>query len=147
MIAKVGALSPETATPGEALLAVLKGKILELRKKRDFRLLAIDSWDALELILEFADRRAETFGWFEWLRDLGVTSFLISEEPALEAPPTALEEEFLADGIIHLRLEPISEMAFQRRVQCAKMRSVNQNSDDHTLLFENGRFEVARAIG
>ena len=147
MIAKVGALSPETATPGEALLAVLKGKILELRKKRDFRLLAIDSWDALELILEFADRRAETFGWFEWLRDLGVTSFLISEEPALEAPPTALEEEFLADGIIHLRLEPISETAFQRRVQCAKMRSVNQNSDDHTLLFENGRFEVARAIG
>jgi len=24
---------------------------------------------------------------------------------------------------------------------------VNQDSDDHTLLFENGRFEVARAIG
>src|SRR5438445_13339847 len=103
MIAKVGALSPETATPGEALLAVLKGKILELRKKRDFRLLAIDSWDALELVLEFDDRRAETFGFFEWLRDLGVTSLLISEEPSLEAPPTALEE-FLADGNIQLRL-------------------------------------------
>src|SRR2546427_659355 len=55
--------------------------------------------------------------------------------------------EFLADGIIHLRLEPVTETAFQRRVQCVKMRSVNQDSDDHTLLFENGRFEVARAIG
>jgi len=147
MVSKVGSMSENAAPRGEALLAVLKAKIFELRMRRNFRLLAIDSWDALELILEFDDRRAETFGFFEWLRDLGVTSLLISEEPSLEAPPTALEEEFLADGIIHLRLEPVTETAFQRRVQCVKMRSVNQDSDDHTLLFENGRFEVARAIG
>jgi len=147
MVAKVGSMAETAAPRGEALLAVLKAKIFELRMRRNFRLLAIDSWDALELVLEFDDRRAETFGFFEWLRDLGVTSLLISEEPALEAASTALEEEFLADGIIHLRLEPVTETAFQRRVQCVKMRSVNQDSDDHTLLFENGRFEVARAIG
>ncbi len=147
MVSKVGSMTEATAPRDQALLAVLKSKILELRKKRNFQLLALDSWDALELILEFRDRRAETFAFFEWLRDLGVTSLLVSEEPALEATRTALEEEFLADGIIHVRLEPISETAFQRRVQCVKMRSVNQNSDDHTLLFENGRFEVARAIG
>src|SRR5256886_1307443 len=147
MVTKVGAMTDETAPRGEALIAVLKAKVLELRKKRKFQLLAIDSWDALELMLEFHDRRAETFGFFEWLRDLGVTSLLISEEPGFEAPATALEEEFLADGIVHLRLQPITETAYQRRVQCVKMRSVNQDSDDHTLLFEKGRFEVARAIG
>src|SRR5947207_589374 len=103
--------------------------------------------NALGLILEFQDRRAETFGFFEWLRDLGVTSLLISEEPGWQAPSTGLEEEFLADGIVLLRLQPVTETAYQRRVQCVKMRSVNQDSDDHTLLFENGRFEVARAIG
>src|SRR5438093_1320615 len=81
-------------------------------------------------------------GLLEHIASLGLKATSVSD-----ALPTALEEEFLADGIIHLRLEPISETAFQRRVQCAKMRSVNQNSDDHTLLFENGRFEVARAIG
>ena len=118
-----------------------------MRRKRSFQILAIDSWDALELILEFKDRRVETFGFFEWLRDLGVTSLLISEEPPLEGRTNALEEEFLADGILHLRLEPVTEVAYQRRVQCVKMRSVNQDSDDRTLLFENGRFEVARAIG
>jgi len=147
MVAKVGAMTEATASRDQALLAVLKGKILELRKKRNFELLALDSWDALELILEFRDRRVETFGFFEWLRDLGVTSLLISEEPPLEGRTTALEEEFLADGIVHLRLQPVTETAYQRRVQCVKMRSVNQDSDDHTLLFENGRFEVARAIG
>ena len=81
------------------------------------------------------------------MRDLGVTSLLISEEPELQAPSTGLEEEFLADGIVLVRLQPVTETAYQRRVQCVKMRSVNQDSDDHTLLFENGRFEVARAIG
>ncbi|TLZ74964.1 MAG: hypothetical protein E6K14_02095 [Methanobacteriota archaeon] len=147
MVAKVGAMTEATASRDQALLAVLKGKILELRKKRNFELLALDSWDALELVLEFRDRRVETFGFFEWLRDLGVTSLLISEEPPLEGRTTALEEEFLADGILHLRLEPVTDVAYQRRVQCVKMRSVNQDSDDRTLLFENGRFEVARAIG
>src|SRR5947209_6750149 len=86
-------------------------------------------------------------GLLEHVAGLGLKATSVSEEPSLEAPPTALEEEFLADGIIHLRLEPVTETAFQRRVQCVKMRSVNQDSDDHTLLFENGRFEVARAIG
>src|SRR5438094_1022015 len=147
MVAKVGAMTDATAPRGEALVAVLKAKVLELRKKRKFELLAIDSWDALELILEFQDRRAETFGSFEWLRGLGVTSLLISEEPGWQAPSTGLEEEFLADGCVLLRLQPVTETAYQRRVQCVKMRSVNQDSDYHTLLFENGRFEVARARG
>src|SRR5438046_10533383 len=117
MVSKVGSMAETTAPRGEALLAVLKAKIFELRKKRNFRLLAIDSWDALELMLEFQDRRAETFGFFEWLRDLGVTSLLISEEPGYEAPATALEEEFLADGIVHLRLQPVSASSYPRRVQ------------------------------
>jgi KaiC/GvpD/RAD55 family RecA-like ATPase len=133
--------------PGEALLAVLQGKILDLRRRQGFELLAVDSWDALELVLEFKDRRTETFRFFEWLRDVGVTSLLVSEEPPLGAEGSVLEEEFLADGILHLRMVPVTETSFQRRIQCRKMRSVNQDSDEHTLLFENGRFEVARAIG
>src|SRR5438445_27042 len=77
MVAKVGSMTETAAPRGEALLAVLKAKIFELRMRRNFRLLAIDSWDALELVLEFDDRRAETFGFFEWLRDLGFTNLMI----------------------------------------------------------------------
>src|SRR5439155_21323388 len=87
MVSKVGSMSENAAPRGEALLAVLKAKIFELRMRRNFRLLAIDSWDALELILESDDRRAETFGYFEWLRALGVTSLRISVVPSLEPPP------------------------------------------------------------
>src|SRR5881296_2602177 len=45
MVTKVGAMTDDTAPRGEALIAVLKAKVLELRKKRKFQLLAIDSWD------------------------------------------------------------------------------------------------------
>src|SRR6266566_4943393 len=95
LLEHVASLGLKATSVSEALPAVLKGKILELRKKRNFALLALDSWDALELVLEFRDRRVETFAFFEWLRDLGVTSLLISEEPPLEGRTTALEEEFL----------------------------------------------------
>ncbi len=144
---RVAKMAGRDAPPEDLLLAVLKGKISDLRRRLDFRLLAIDSWDALELILEPKDRRTETFAFFEWLRDLGVTSLLVSEEPTPSFPNNALEEEFLADGIVHLRMVPVTDTSFQRRVQCVKMRSVNHDSDFRTLLFENARFEVARAIG
>jgi len=144
---RMGELSAGRTPKEDALLAVLQGKILDLRNRLGFRLLAIDSWDALELVLDVTDRRAKTFAFFEWLRDLGVTSFLVSEEPAADVRDSAIEEEYLADGIVLLRMAAVSDVSFQRRVQCVKMRSVNQDSDFHTLLFENGRFEVARAIG
>lgn len=135
-----------TAGPRLDLLDVLKGKVLELRRSTDARLLAIDSWDALESLLEFEDRRGETFKFFQWLRGTGATSLLVSET----YPPTisaGFEEEFLADGVVHLTMERTGEVSFQRRIQCVKMRSADHRPDAYTLVFDNGRFEVARAIG
>jgi circadian clock protein KaiC len=143
---KLESASASSMPRGEALLALLKGKILDLRNRYKFDLLAIDSWDALELVLDFQDPRVETFAFFEWLRDQGFTSLLISEEPDSDSE-TVLEEEFLADGVLHLMMVPVTEASYQRRLQCTKMRSVNHSTDEHTLLFDNGRFEVARAIG
>ncbi len=143
---KLESMSASSIAPGEALLTLLKAKILDLRTRYKFDLLAIDSWDALELVLDFQDPRVETFGFFEWLRDQGFTTLLISEEPAADAD-SVLEEEFLADGVLHLMMVPVTESSYQRRLHCTKMRSVNHSTDEHALLFENGRFEVARAIG
>lgn len=127
------------------MTAIFKAKIAQLRKQAGFDLLVIDSWNALELILEFQDRRREVFDLFEWLRGLGCTTFLVVELPTAD-PDEGLEEEFLADAIFHLRLEPVTDTSFQRRVQCAKMRSANHSSDFFTLVFEGGQFEVAKAI-
>ena len=136
---------PKFRTPVD-LLEVLKDKILDLQRSTGARLIVIDSWDALETLLEFEDRRGETFRFFQWLRETGLTALLISEvyPTTLEA---GFEEEFLADGVLHLTMERTGEISFQRRIQCAKMRSADHRADAYTLLFVDGRFEVARAIG
>lgn len=126
------------------LTSVFKAKVAQLRKEYGFELLVIDSWDALALALEFQDRRQETFDLFEWMRSLDVTTLLVSESPI--APEEGLEEEFLSDAILRVRLEPVAETAFQRRIQCAKMRSADHSSDFFTLLYEGDHFEIARAI-
>lgn len=128
----------------QPMTSIFKAKITQLHKELGFELLVVDSWDALELALDFTDRRQETFGLFEWLRALGTTTFLITELP--EDGAEGLEEEFLSDAIIRLRLEPVSETSFQRRIQCSKMRSADHSSDYFTLVFEGDHFEIAKAI-
>lgn len=125
--------------------AILKAELTRLRSQHGYELLVIDSWRPLQLILDFREPRGETFALFEWLRAQGCTTFVIAElpSPTLEE---GLEEEFLADGVFYLRLEPVTPISFQRRIQCAKMRSANHSSDYFTLVLEGGRFEVARAI-
>jgi KaiC/GvpD/RAD55 family RecA-like ATPase len=135
-------------TAGKAerpMTAIFKAKIAQLRKQVEFDLLAIDSWNALELALEFQDRRSEVFDLFEWLRRLGCTTFLVVEQPTGTADD-GLEEEFLADAIFNLRLEQVSETAFHRRIQCAKMRSADHSTDFFALVFEGDHFEVGKAI-
>lgn len=127
------------------ITSIFKSKIDQLRKQIDFDLLIIDSWNALELALEFQDRRSEVFDLFEWLRDLKCTTFLIAETPDGNGDD-GLEEEFLADAIFNLKLAQTSETAFQRRIQCSKMRSANHSTDFFTLVFEGDHFEVAKAI-
>ncbi len=148
LASKMEELAAPTSAGDDALLTVLQGKILDLRSRFHFGLLAIDSWDALALILDLQDRREDTFAFFEWLRTLGVTSVLVAEvDPNAVADLEAFDEAFLADAIIQLRMEGVSETAFQRRIQCLKMRSADHDSAPYTLVFENGRFEIAKAIG
>lgn len=127
-----------------AMAAIFKAKLSQLKREVGYDLLAIDSWNALELALDFQDRRKETFDLFEWLRNVGCTTFLVAELPA--DGEEGLEEEFLSDAIFRLRLEPVSETSFQRRIQCSKMRSANHSSDFFTLVYEGDHFEIAKAI-
>jgi circadian clock protein KaiC len=146
LVAKIAETAGPTAERRVDLLEVLKDKVLDLHRSTGARLIAIDSWDALESLLEFEDRRGETFRFFQWLRGTGLTSLLISEvyPAALDA---GFEEEFLADGVLHLTMERTGEISFQRRIQCVKLRSADHRAEAYTLLFHDGRFEVARAIG
>jgi len=115
-------------------------------------LVVIDSLEALEVIAKFQDRRTELFRFFEWLRDLGATTIVLTEASpeasffGLESVPPRKDEMFLADGIIELKMHPITDVEVQRRIRVVKMRGSNHKTGFHALVFEDGRFQVTSVI-
>ncbi len=115
-------------------------------------LVVLDSLEALEVIAKFEDRRSELFRFFEWLRDFGATTLVLAEGApeagffGLEAPPPRKDETYLADGIIELKMHPISDVEIQRRIRVVKMRGSNHKTGVHALVFEGGAFQVTAVI-
>lgn len=126
-----------------------------LTTRRDIdgvELVVIDSLEALEVLSKFADRRSELFRFFEWLRDLGSTTIVLAEASSeapflgLEAPQPRRDETFLADGIMELKMHPISDVEVQRRIRVTKMRGAHHKTGFSALVFEDGRFHVTPVI-
>jgi len=109
-------------------------------------LLAVDSLDALYALTPFENPRNEIFQFLEELRDLEATVFLISEMPADRRTFGAYNvEEFLADGILHLRIKEVDvglTTSVRRFVAILKMRGVEHDMDYYPLLVQKGRFEI-----
>jgi len=117
-----------------------------LKATTDYELLVIDSLPVLEMLAELKNPRNELFHFFEWLRDLEVTCFVITE-----MKPNSLEychygEDFLADGILHVKMEQVDEVNVQRRIRCVKMRNTNHSTNFYTLILEDGVLQVTRVL-
>jgi circadian clock protein KaiC len=109
-------------------------------------LLCLDSLDALYALTPFENPRNEIFQFFEELRDLGATTFLVSEMPRDSVRFAHYGvEEFLADTIVHLRMKEVDvgvSTSVRRYVGVVKMRGVDHDLDYFPLLVEDGEFEI-----
>jgi len=115
-------------------------------------IIAIDSLEALEVLAGFKNRRTELFNFFENLRDLEATSFVLTEDPpeqllfGLDQSSSKNDANFLADGIIHLKMHQVNDLNVQRRLRVVKMRGANHKTGFYALVFEDGEFNVTRAM-
>ena len=106
-------------------------------------ILVLDSLAALYSLATFNNPRSDIFFFFEKLRELDMSVFIISEmlDPDKELFGMFGVEDFLADGIIHLDLEKSS-----RRVNLFlsvfKMRKTNHDRSYYPLLFDGAKFEI-----
>ena len=121
-----------------------------LRKSLDYRLLVIDSLDALEILAKFHDVRRDLFSLIRGLRGLDCTTFLLGELPSDDGGAARQvfakhKEEYLADGILHLRLARQGEFGTQRQLRIVKMRGTRHDTGYHALVFEDG-FKVTRIM-
>ncbi len=115
-----------------------------LYKKYKFNLLVIDSLPVLEILSLIDEKRTKLFQFFEWIRDLNLTTLIINE---ISPDPNILrDEDFLADGIIHLTLERVGDIDIFRRIRCVKMRGMNHNTSIFTLEYKDNVFKITEAI-
>jgi KaiC/GvpD/RAD55 family RecA-like ATPase len=131
----------------QSWVQVFKMYTKNLKDSSDYSLLVIDSLPVLEVLARFDNPREELFHLFEWLRDLGVTTLLITEMNPDSKAFADKGEDFLADGIIYLRMMESGDVSVQRHIRVVKMRATEHNTDHHTLLFDHGKFKATRVIG
>lgn len=105
------------------------------------RILVLDSLQIFELMARFKQPREDLFHFFEWLRDLNLTSILISEMRQDSTIFGPNGEDFLADGIIHLDLRR-EVNAVNLYLGIMKMRKTFHKRSYFPLLFENSAFEI-----
>lgn len=134
------------ALKNQTWIEIFKMYASNLKKNTNFVLFVVDSLSILETLARFEYPREELFQLFEWLKDLGVTSLIISEMTIGEKAFGRFGEDFIADGIIHVKMENVDDVTIQRRIRCVKMRGTNHSPNYYTLLFQDGLFQATRVI-
>ncbi len=125
--------------------------ILQVAKRaRDqgAQLIVVDSLQSLEGVLMSRNTRHDKFRFFEGLREMGFTAFVINEQRPHHAEIGGGRhvEDYLADGVIEFRFHATSEYEFQRRIRCIKMRGCRHDTSFLALLWDEGGLRVAKTI-
>jgi KaiC/GvpD/RAD55 family RecA-like ATPase len=127
-------------------LKLIKMKIENLRNNMGYDMLVLDSLSAMETLADFEKPREELFEFFEWLRDLKITVFLILETEPRKALVGNNGESFLTDGIITLDMDNLDVSDVQRRIRCVKMRGTEHATCYFNLMFKNNQFQVTKSF-
>lgn len=109
-------------------------------------LIAVDSLNALYALTDLREPRRQIFDFFEDLRSIGATTFLVAETPREgDGFGPYQVEEFLSDGIVHLRMREVEvglTTSVRRYIGVVKLRGVRHDLDYYPLLVDRGQFEI-----
>jgi len=121
---------------------IVQDLIREEKARIDFELLVLDSLDVFETMFGGEDPRINLFKFLEFLKGMNLTCILISEMSMDSEEYAKHGIDFLADGIIYVKMEKKGNKRL-RRLACVKMRGVKHSTDDMQLLFEDNKLKVA----
>jgi len=143
----IGSMRYSTDISADAWYRLFKTVIGDFKKQENFKLLAVDSIDALEVIGEIENRRMDFFRIFQWLRTLEITAFMISDRGDMMNNGGKYEEGILADAIFEMRMVPRGDTKVIRQFRCVKMRSSYHNTNYMQFQFKDGKFWVQESNG
>ena len=120
-------------------LDVLQKYIQKRVQENDFDIIVIDSLAAMYSLTQMKNPRAELFHFVRFLKELKATVFMISEISIGSQSLVAHDEDFLVDGIVHLKMHEVGESDFQLRINCVKMRRTKHTRGWHVLMHKPGK--------
>ncbi len=119
-----------------------KSYLDDIVKEEDLDLLVIDPLNALYTLTTIKNPRREIYRFFTELRQMGLTSFIISEIHQGDNRFSKYGvEDFLADAIIHLDCRREKDM-LERYIGVIKMRYTNHNLQYFPLFYNNNGFNI-----
>lgn len=124
-------------------IQVFKRYVKNLKKNIDNELLVIDSLPVLKTMADFDDSRRDLFKFFEWLRGMKLTTFLVHEMPFKGIEFSSAGEGFLSDGVTHLELKR-KDTNMNLFLSVLKMRKTDHPRDYFPLIYEDG-FEIIKS--
>lgn len=128
--------------PSGDWLNAIKNVIKKIKSEAKCDVFILDSLSALYVLSSFENPRTKIFHIFEFLRDLKLTSFLVSEMPVDQSKYCEYDvEDFLSDAIIYLQLTKRYRRV-TREVSIVKMRATNCNNDVFSLEYKNNAFSA-----
>lgn len=118
-------------------LRVLKDFLERRHGQKQISIIVIDTLDVLASMARLQDARNDLFYFFQFLRSLGVTTYVVADQDPLR-PGVAHDVTFLADGVLELRFSGAGEGKVQLLLRCAKMRYTNHSRDYFVLTYDKG---------
>ncbi|MGE0792637.1 MAG: RAD55 family ATPase [Candidatus Woesearchaeota archaeon] len=123
-------------------LNVVKNILKKIKLESKLDLFVLDSLSALYVLSKFENPRIELFFLFEFLRDLNLTSYLITEASGEGKNKYGeYDEDFLSDGIIFINLNSYRRKQI-REISIVKMRTTKCNHDIFSLEYREGKFHA-----
>jgi KaiC/GvpD/RAD55 family RecA-like ATPase len=127
-------------------LNVMKTYIKKRVEVDEFDIIVVDSLAALYSLAGMKNPRLELFHFIRFLKEIHSTVFLISEISHGSTSLVANDEDFIVDGIIHLRMHEVGESDFQLRINCVKMRRTNHQRGWLRLMHSKKGFNTTPVI-
>src|SRR5207248_78734 len=127
-------------------LEILQTYIDQRVRVNKFDLVAIDSLSALYSLSHMENPRRELFHFFGSSPPLTATTFLVGEIPPGTDRYGMYDEDFLADGILLMKLFEAGISDVQLRVRCVKMRRARHEKGYYRLLHTEKGFQITRVI-
>ncbi|HEV8595161.1 MAG TPA: ATPase domain-containing protein [Thermoplasmata archaeon] len=111
-----------------------------------YTMVTIDSLEAFYALANLENPRRELFHFFTEMKELGVTTFFITEVPIGSKILTRYGEDFLADGMFLLQHVDVGETDVQLRMRIVKMRNMPHSQGWFAVHHDGQRFLISHVL-